>query len=280
MAIQRWVLLPDGTKVPALGQGTWFMGESSSQQQQEISALKLGIEHGLTLIDTAEMYADGGAEIVVGKAIKGVRDKIFLVSKVLPSNASYQKTLQACHNSLKRLQTDYLDMYLLHWRGSVPLTETFDALQTLVEQGKIKRWGVSNFDLDDLLEVESYVDQHQIMTNQVLYNLSRRGIEFDLLPWSRKKSLPIMAYSPIERGRILTHQALIDMANQYQASPAQIALAWVLQKENVVAIPKASSTTHVIDNIKSLNITLSAEDLIILDKTFPVPKHKIPLEMH
>lgn len=280
MTIQRWVLLPDGTKLPALGQGTWFMGESSSQQQQEISALKLGIEHGLTLIDTAEMYADGGAEIVVGKAIKDVRDKIFLVSKVLPSNASYQKTLQACHNSLKRLQTDYLDMYLLHWRGSVPLTETFDALQTLVEQGKIKRWGVSNFDLDDLLEVESYVEQRQIMTNQVLYNLSRRGIEFDLLPWSRKKSLPIMAYSPIERGRLLTHQALIDMATQYQVSPAQIALAWVLQKENIIAIPKASSTTHVVDNIKSLDISLSAEDLIILDKTFPDPKHKIPLEMH
>lgn len=280
MTLQRWVTLPDGTSVPALGQGTWFMGEEPAKQQQEISTLRFGIDHGLTLIDTAEMYANGGAEIVVGKAIKGIRDNVFIVSKVLPFNASYQRTIQACHNSLKRLQIDYLDMYLLHWRGSYTLTETFDALQTLVEQGKIKRWGVSNFDLEDFYEVESYVDHHQIMTNQVLYNLTKRGIEFDLLPWCRNKQIPTMAYSPIERGDLLSQQPLIDIANTYQVSPAQIALAWVLRNNDIIAIPKASSVNHVMDNINSLTIKLTAHDLALLDKAFPRPKHKIALETH
>lgn len=280
MVLKKSVTLPDGTKIPALGQGTWVMGEDSTLQQQEITALKLGIEHGLTLIDTAEMYGNGGAEIVVGKAIKGIRDKVFIVSKVLPINASFQKTILACNHSLKRLQIDCLDMYLLHWRGVVPLTETFDAMQTLVDQGKIKRWGVSNFDIKDLNEVESYVDHHQIMTNQILYNLSRRGIEFDLLPWCRQKGLPCMAYSPIERGSILSHQSLIDIAHKHNATPAQIALAWVLRTDDIIAIPKASSSEHVIDNIKSLDIKLTSEDLALLDKSFPEPKHKIPLEMH
>lgn len=279
MTMLKYVSLPDGTKVPVLGQGTWFMGESPSQLQQEISALKLGIEQGLTLIDTAEMYGDGGAEIVVGKAIKGLRDKLFLVSKVLPFHASYQGTIAACNNSLRRLQTDYIDLYLLHWPGSIALSETIEAMNKLIEQGKIKRWGVSNFDVVDLLELEPLIDTQQITTNQVLYNLSRRGIEFDLLPWCRQKKLPTMAYSPIEQGRILTNKSLIDLAKQHNATAAQIALAWLIRNDDIIAIPKASSIEHVLNNVAALTINLTEQDLSLLDNIFPPPIRKKPLEM-
>lgn len=276
---QRYVTLPDGTKLPALGQGTWFMGESQSRAEQEIGTLRLGIELGLTLIDTAEMYADGGAEILVGKAIKGIRDQLFVVSKVLPYHATYQGTIDACHRSLKRLQTDYLDLYLLHWPGDVPLNQTVDAMQALITQGKIRRWGVSNFDVDDLQPLIPAIDDKQLMTNQVLYNLSRRGIEFDLLPWSRQHHLPTMAYSPIEQGRILTSPALINLAKQHRVEPAQIALAWVLRNPDVIAIPKTSSPDHLRANIKALAINLSDDDLVCLDSTFSPPSRKKPLEM-
>lgn len=279
MSTLKFVTLPDGTKVPALGQGTWFMGETPATLQQEITALKVGIEQGLTLIDTAEMYADGGAEIVVGKAIQGVRDKLFLVSKVLPYNASYQGTINACNNSLKRLKTDYLDLYLLHWPGSTPLDETVSAMEYLISQGKIRRWGVSNFDVNNLIELIPFINQYHLTTNQVLYNLSRRGIEFDLLPWSRQKSIPTMAYSPIEQGRILQNKQLIELANQHQVSPAQIALAWVMRTDDVIAIPKASSAQHVLDNVQSLNIKLTDEDFRFLDTAFPPPTRKKMLEM-
>lgn len=279
MDIKKWVTLPDGTKVPALGQGTWFMGESPTKLKQELDALRLGIDQGLTLIDTAEMYADGGAEKVVGKAIDGLRSKVFLVSKVLPSNASYKGVINACENSLKRLRTDYLDLYLLHWRGSFPLSETIKGMEVLIQQGKIKRWGVSNFDVDDLKVVEESINQHNLTTNQVLYNLGRRGIEFDLLPWCREKSLPTMAYAPIERGKLFNNQQLIQLAHKHQATPSQIALAWVIRCGDIIAIPKASSTEHIMENIKSLNIQLTDEDLATLDKAFPPPKHKVPLEI-
>lgn len=279
MTMLKYALLADGTKVPVLGQGTWFMGESPSQLQQEISALKLGIEQGLTLIDTAEMYGDGGAEIVVGKAIKGLRDKLFLVSKVLPFHASYQGTITACNNSLRRLQTDYIDLYLLHWPGSIALSETIEAMNKLIEQGKIKRWGVSNFDVADLLELEPLIDTKQITTNQVLYNLSRRSIEFDLLPWCRQKKLPTMAYSPIEQGRILTNKSLIDLAKQHNATAAQIALAWLIRNDDIIAIPKASSIEHVLNNVAALTINLTEQDLSLLDNIFPAPNRKKPLEM-
>ncbi|XKM14461.1 aldo/keto reductase [Orbaceae bacterium ac157xtp] len=275
----KMVTLPDQTQVPALGQGTWYMGESKANEQNEITALKFGIERGLTLIDTAEMYADGGSEIVVGKAIAGVRDDIFLVSKVLPYNASFKGTIKACENSLKRLNTDYLDLYLLHWPGSIPLYETIDAMNTLIEQGKIKRWGVSNFDVADLKELENEIDNKQMMTNQVLYNLTRRGIEFDLLPYSREKGFPIMAYSPIEQGRLLKNSALIELAKQLNVTTSQLALAWVLRNDNVIAIPKSANTHHIEDNITALAFNLTNDVLGELDKIFPKPVRKKSLEM-
>ncbi|QIQ22480.1 aldo/keto reductase [Zophobihabitans entericus] len=275
----RQVTLPSGDLVPALGQGTWFMGENAHKQKQEITALQLGIDNGLTLIDTAEMYADGGAEKVVGLAIENRRDKVFLVSKVLPYHASLNGTIKACEASLRRMKTDYVDLYLLHWPGSIPLAETVNAMETLIKQGKIKHWGVSNFDVDDLLELENYVASKQLITNQVLYNLSRRGIEYDLLPWSEQYHLPTMAYSPIEQGRILKHPVLATLAQEHSVTPAQIALAWVLRRKDIIAIPKASSSEHVMDNINALKVVLSADDLATLDKAFPAPKRKQALEM-
>ncbi|AWH90015.1 aldo/keto reductase [Limnobaculum parvum] len=275
----RYITLPSGDDVPVFGQGTWFMGERSSDIQREIQTLRHGIERGLSLIDTAEMYADGGAERVVGAAIKGCRDDVFLVSKVLPSNASAQGTIAACEGSLKRLGTEYIDLYLLHWRGHIPLKETVNAMEDLVEQGKIGQWGISNFDVNDLEALMTLVDNEQIATNQVLYNLSRRGIEYDLLPWCRSNSMPVMAYSPIEQARLLEHPALVTVAKRHHATPAQIALAWVLRDHNIITIPKASTVEHMIENIGSLSIHLEHEDYVTLDAAFPPPSRKKPLEM-
>lgn len=275
----RYIALPSGDDVPVFGQGTWFMGEQRSDISREVYALQKGIEYGLSLIDTAEMYADGGAEEVVGAAIKGRRDEVFLVSKVLPGNASLKGTTTACEASLKRLGTDYIDLYLLHWRGNIPLGETVEAMETLIDQGKIGQWGVSNFDVDDLDELLTIVDSEQLATNQVLYNLSRRGIEYDMLPWSRTHSMPIMAYSPIEQGRLLEHPALTEVAKRHNATPAQIALAWVIRDHNVITIPKASTLEHMQENIGSLAITLIHEDYLTLDAAFPPPQRKSPLEM-
>src|SRR6187399_2498652 len=232
------VTLPTGEPVPALGQGTWRMGENPRQQAQEVAALQLGLDLGMSLVDTAEMYGDGGAEEVVAEAIKGRRDEVFLVTKVLPENASRRGTMAACERSLKRLQTDHVDLYLLHWRGSHPLEETLQAFQELERQGKIRYWGVSNLDVDDMEELTQLTGGDTVATNQVLYNLSRRGIEFDLVPWCRQRRIPIMAYSPIEQGRLLTHRGLRGVAKRHEATPAQIALAWALQTGSIV-IPRA-----------------------------------------
>lgn len=271
--------LPPGQTIPALGMGTWQMGESSDQRQREVSALRHGIELGMTLIDTAEMYGEGGAEEVVGEAIAPNRPSVFLVSKVYPHNATRRGTIAACERSLKRLKTDYLDLYLLHWRGSVPLAETLDALHTLKQTGKIRAYGVSNFDLDDMETAIALKHGAEIATNQVLYNLMRRGVEWDLLPWSRQQNIPIMAYSPVEQGRLLNHRTLKTLAQQHGRTSAQIAIAWLLHQPQVIVIPKSSTTTHVEQNYAALNLKLSAEDLATLDATFPAPQHRVALQM-
>ncbi|HEY4201723.1 MAG TPA: aldo/keto reductase [Devosiaceae bacterium] len=271
--------LPGGISVPALGQGTWGMGEDRRSHAQEVRALRLGIELGMTLLDTAEMYGDGGAEQVTGEAMTGQRDKVFVVTKVLPSNASRGGTIAACDRSLRRLGTDHIDLYLLHWRGRYPLAETVAAFETLIEAGKIRHWGVSNFDVDDMEELAGVGGGDAVAANQVLYNLTRRGIEFDLLPWSAGRQVPVMAYSPIEQGRLLGHRELSRIARDHEASPAQIALAFVLSRPGVIAIPKASEEEHVRDNRRAAEISLTAAELAALDKAFPPPRSKRALEM-
>jgi diketogulonate reductase-like aldo/keto reductase len=275
----RFVALPDGERIPALGLGTWMMGERASRGKEIEAALRLGLDLGMTLIDTAEMYADGGAEELVGRAIAGRRDRVFLVSKVLPSNAGRQGTRAACERSLKRLGTDRLDLYLLHWRGSVPLAETVDAFEELRGEGKIRHWGVSNFDVSDMAELRALPQGNNCAANQVIYNLGRRGIEFDLLPDLAKHRVPVMAYSPLEQGRLLGERGLQELARQLGATPAQIALAWVLHREGVVAIPKAASPRHVEENRGALELKLSAADLAQLDRAFPPPRRRTALEM-
>lgn len=273
------VTLPSGETVPALGQGTWGMGEQQRHRAAEIAALRLGLDLGMALIDTAEMYADGGAEEVVGEAIAGRRDEVFLVSKVVPQNASKRGTIAACERSLRRLGTDRLDLYLLHWRGRTPLAETIDAFVTLQREGKIRHWGVSNLDPADMLELVRAPGGNRVATNQVLYNLTRRGIEYDLLPWSRDRNIPLMAYSPIEQGRMLDHPALRPIAAEHNATPAQIALAWLLRQEKMLVIPKASSPEHLRENHAALAIRLTARNLADLDHAFPPPTSARPLEM-
>ena len=275
----RTTSLPAGEMVPVLGQGTWNMGDDSRRRRDEANALRLGIDLGMTLIDTAEMYANGGSEEVVREAISGQRDRIFLVSKVLPSNASRRGVEAACERSLKRLGTDRIDLYLLHWRGGVPLSETVEAFETLKAAGKIRHRGVSNFDTDDMEELEALPAGRNVQTNQVLYNLTRRGIEFDLLPWSRERGIPTMAYSPVEQGALGGDRRLKAVAERHGATPAQIALAWVMRDDGVIAIPKASRQEHVRDNRAALDIRLTPQDLTDLDAVFPPPSRKRGLEM-
>lgn len=273
----RNVEFADGTRVPVLGQGTWHMGENRAEVKREVAALQLGIEHGLTLIDTAEMYAEGSAEEVVGQAIRNRRDRVFLVSKVYPHNASRQGIPEACERSLRRLGTDCIDLYLLHWRGRYPLVETVEAFERLKAQGKIRQWGVSNFDVDDMDELEN---AEACATNQVLYNPAERGIEFDLLPWCQARRMPLMAYCPLGEGGGLLHDpALREVAHRHGASPAQIALAWELRQPNVIAIPKAVDPEHVRANAAAADIQLSEEDLAIIDAAFPPPTRKQPLNV-
>jgi len=279
MALMRKVPLPGGGAMPAYGLGTWRMGESKREREAEVTALRLGLDLGFTLIDTAEMYGDGGAEEIVGTAIKGRRDGLFIVSKVLPGNASRTGTLRACERSLKRLGIDCLDLYLLHWPGAHPLDETVDAFETLVRDGKIKRWGVSNFDTGEMEALMRLGAGKTCATNQVLYNLNRRGIEFDLIPWSRKRGLPIMAYSPVDQGRLLGHAALVGIAKKLQASPAQVALAWLLRQDGMVVIPKATKPDHVRDNAAAATLALPREIVAELDRALPPPKSRKPLEM-
>jgi diketogulonate reductase-like aldo/keto reductase len=271
--------LPSGEAVQRLGQGTWRMGESRRLRDEEIAALKLGLELGMTLIDTAEMYGDGGAEQIVAEAVEGRRDEVFIVSKVLPENSSRAGTIAACERSLKRLGTDRIDLYLLHWRGRHALKETLAGFQALMDRGLIRSWGVSNFDVDDMGELAALPGGEAVATNQVLYNLARRGIEADLLPWCRDRSIPIMAYSPVDQGRILRNRALGSVAARHDATPAQIALAFVLRQEDMMVIPKAVSEAHVRENRAALDITLTEADLAELAKAFPPPRGAVPLEM-
>ena len=261
-----------------LGQGTWRMGEDAARRAGEVAALRLGLDLGMTLIDTAEMYGEGGAEKVVAEAIAGRRKEVFLVSKVYPHNATRRGAILACERSLQRLSTDYLDLYLLHWRGSVPLTETLEAFQSLKGDGKILEYGVSNFDQDDMEEVTALPGGDQLATDQVLYNLMRRGIEWDLLPWCRERGLPVMAYSPIDQEGMLDNPQLKAIAARHSAKAVQIALAWLLQQK-VVVIPKASDPEHVRENRGALEIHLTKQDLAELDHEFPPPNEKVPLEM-
>jgi diketogulonate reductase-like aldo/keto reductase len=272
------ISLPGGETVMALGQGTWHMGESAGRRKQEVAALRLGLELGLSLIDTAEMYANGVAEEIVGEAFAGRRDDIFIVSKVLPENATRRGTVAACERSLKRLKTDRIDLYLLHWRGSPPLADTLAAFATLMNDGKIRHWGVSNFDADDMAELWS-LGGDAVATNQVLYNLTRRGIEHDLVPACRKRHVPIMAYSPIEQGRLLRHRALKEIGDRHGATPAQVALAWLLQQDGTIVIPKSSNDAHVRENRAAASVKLTAADLAALDAAFPPPKGPHTLEM-
>lgn len=271
--------LPSGHSIPALGLGTWRMGETAQQRQAEIAALRHGLDLGLTLIDTAEMYGEGGAEEVIAEVIANRRHEVFLVSKVYPHNASRQGTIAACERSLHRLKTDYLDLYLLHWRSSVPLAETLAAFQQLQQTGKIRDYGVSNFDVADMQEAVQLAGGSAIATNQVLYNLRRRGIEWDLLPWCRQQGIPIMAYSPVEQGRLLNHPQLRSIAQQRNVTPAQIAIAWLLQQDNVIVIPKSSRIEHVNQNYAALDLHLTATELKSLDAAFPPPSRPTALEM-
>jgi diketogulonate reductase-like aldo/keto reductase len=269
------ITFPDGTRVPAIGQGTWHMGESRSERKREVAALREGLELGLKLIDTAEMYAEGGAEAVVGEAIAGLREQVFLVSKVYPWNASRRGTALACESSLKRLGTDHLDLYLLHWRGEHPLEETVEAFERLREQGKIARWGVSNLDLDDIFELPA-----GCAANQVLYNPEARGIEFDLLPYQQQQRMPLMAYCPVgQGGKLLCNATLQQIASRHGASPAQVALAWALRQDGVIVIPKAVDPLHLRQNAEAHKLLLNAEDLALIDHSFPPPSRKRSLQM-
>ncbi|MEO1673268.1 MAG: aldo/keto reductase [Cyanobacteria bacterium J06631_2] len=269
--------LLSGKEIPILGQGTWRMGEKASQKQAEIAALQLGLDLGMTLIDTAEMYGEGGAEKIVAQAIAGRRLEVYLVSKFYPQNASYDGVIAACDRSLARLKTDYLDLYLLHWRGSIPLSETLAGLQHLQQSGKILDYGVSNFDTDDMAKAESLAGGKAIATNQVLYNLKRRGIEWDLLPWCKQRNIPIMAYSPVEQRAFVRESKLDQIAAKHNASPTQIALSWLLHQDNIISIPKATNLKHVEENRAALEIRLTPEDLQELDLAFKPPSRKMSL---
>lgn len=270
--------LPSGQSMPVLGQGTWYLGERPARRRDEVAALQAGLDLGMTLIDTAEMYGDGASEELVGEAIVGRRGDVFLVDKVLPSNASRQGTVQACRRSLQRLGVDHIDLYLLHWRGTHPLAETIEAFAELVDAGDIGQWGVSNFDLSDMTELLE-AGGNDCATNQILYNLTRRGPEYDLLPWLREHRIPVMAYSPIEQGRLLGHDQVAEVAAGHGATPAQVALAWVLEQEMVAAIPRSSNPEHTRENAQARDLHLTEDDIAALDRAFPPPAGPQPLEM-
>ncbi len=280
----RTTPLPSGRPIPVLGQGTWRMGEDPSRREAEVAALRYGLDLGMNLIDTAEMYGEGGAEEIVAEAIADQREEVFVVTKVYPHNATRRGAIAACERSLRRLKTDYIDLYLLHWRGDVPLAETVEAFQQLKETGKILEHGVSNFDVADMEEWVALPGGDEVATNQVLYNLAYRGIEWGLIPWSRERRIPIMAYSPVahktdEQKRMFNDRNLKSVAVEQGATPVQIALAWVLRYRDIIAIPKASRPEHIRDNRAALDIKLTPEDLAKIDKSFPPPSRKVPLEM-
>ena len=275
----RAVGLPSGETIPALGMGTWHLGAGRHPAEVEIEALRTALVLGMTLVDTAELYGDGASEQLVGRAIAGRRDDVFLVSKVLPHHATFDGTMAACEASLRRLDTDRLDLYLLHWRGAVALQETVGAFEELKRTGLIRHWGVSNFDLADMAELVELPGGRAVETDQVLYNLTRRGIEWNLLPWCQRQGLPIMAYSPIEQGRLVGHPVLRGIGVRHGATSAQIALAWVVSHPGVCAIPEAGTPEHVRENFEALRIVLGEDDVVELDAAFPPPPHPIPLEV-
>ena len=272
------VTLPGGRRVPALGQGTWRMGEDPELRAEETAALRAGIERGLAVIDTAEMYGEGATESFLGEALAGLRDRVVLVSKAYPQNASRARLRRACEGSLKRLRAERLDLYLLHWRGGVPLAETVEAMEALRDEGLVAAWGVSNFDADDL---EDLIDAggDACAANQILFNLTRRGPEFDLLPLMGKLSVPCMAYSPVEQGRLIGHPALEGVAGRHGATAAQVALSWLLRQPDVLVIPKAGTVAHVEENRAAADLALTDADLADLDRAFPAPTRKVALEM-
>jgi len=273
------VVLPGGEPVPALGMGSWRMGETPARRREEIATVRLGVELGMTLIDTAEMYGEGLTEQFLGEALAGLRDRVFLVSKVYPHNASRKGVAHACEQSLRRLGTDHLDLYLLHWRGSVPLDETVAGFEDLRAAGKIRHWGVSNFDTDDMVELFTLPGGRRCAVNQVLYNLTRRGPEFDLLPWMRQHGIPLMAYSPIEQGQIDPGGPLAEIAALHRVTRWQVALAWVLRRPDAIAIPKTASVKHLRENHAARTLLLSENELTMLNAQFVPPPRKRSLEM-
>ncbi|MBV8211009.1 MAG: aldo/keto reductase [Burkholderiaceae bacterium] len=269
------VTFPDGTAVPALGIGTYRMGESTRTREREIASVQSALDAGIRVIDTAEMYADGGAESVVGAALRGKRrDSAFVVTKVLPSNASRSGVISACERSLQRLQIDRIDLYLLHWRGAAPLAETVDAFEHLAARGRIARWGVSNFDVSDMQEVQALASGKRCSANQVYFSVSRRGVEFDLLPWSNSRGMPLMAYSPFDEGRLLGDRTLASIGRKHGVGAAQVALAWLLAKPGVIAIPKAGRAEHVRENAVAASLALDADDIAQIDRRWPPPSKK------
>ena len=275
----KHVTLPDGERVPALGMGTWNIGDDRNTRAEEIATLQTGLDMGLRLIDTAEMYGEGLSESLIGEALAGRRDDAFLVSKVYPHNASRKGTVAACERSLRRLGTDRLDLYLLHWRGDVPFEETIEAFLALQRAGKIRHFGVSNLDLADMEEFWDVPGGDATTVNQLLYNLTRRGIEYDLLPWMRERNVPVMAYSPIEQARLLRNPGLQRFAQQHGMTSAQAALAWLLTFDDIIAIPKTGHRDRLRENLRALDMTLTPEQLSQLDKLFPPPRHAQPLAM-
>ena len=275
----KTVVLPGGERIPAFGMGTWFMGDDRNARAEEIATLRLGLDLGATLIDTAEMYGDGRAEQLVGEAIAGRRDEVFLVSKVLPQNATRRGTVAACEKSLQRLHTDRLDLYLLHWRGSVPFAETLAALVALQSAGKIRHFGVSNLDRADVREISALPGGAGIVTNQLLYNLTRRGIEWDLLPWLRERNVPVMAYSPLEQGRLVKNSKLAAFARANGMTAAHAALAWLLAQDDVIVIPKSARRERLRENFGALEHALTPAQLAELDRLFPPPQGPVGLEM-
>lgn len=274
------IALRDGESVVRLGMGTWHMGERAADRPREVGALRLGLDLGMTLIDTAEMYGEGGAEKTVGEAIRGRRDEVFVASKFYPHHAARAKLLAACNASLAQLGIDTLDLYLYHWRGPTPLDETVATLEELVRAGKIRRWGVSNFDIGDMEELAAVPGGTSVAVNQVLYNLAHRGIEFDLLPWCAARRIAVMAYSPLDEGRLVRHPAVISVAGRLGASPGEVAIAWQLRNERVITIPKASTEGHVRDNRAAVEIELDDDSLRLLESAFPSPRRKRPLAMY
>ncbi|WP_063567686.1 aldo/keto reductase [Paenibacillus sp. O199] len=280
----RTIQLPDGTTLPAIGQGTWYMGEKQSSRREEVQALRHGIERGMTVIDTAEMYAEGGAEEVTGEATKDCRDDVFLVSKVYPHHADRKQMITACERSLSRLGTDRLDLYLLHWRGGVPLEETVEALEQLKQSGKILRWGVSNLDTEDMQELWNIPAGQHCAVNQVLYHAASRGIEYELLPWLRERRIPVMAYCPLAQGgrlrkELLEHSVIREIAKDRGVSPSQIALSWVIRDGDIMAIPKAVQLNHVAENAAAMDVILTQDEIVRLNEAFPAPKGKVPLDI-